>query len=268
MWRLKRRLVPSRNGRLLGVCASVDNCRLFVGGIPKTKKHEEILSEMRKVTDGVVDVIVYPSAADKTKNRGFAFVEYESHRAAAMARRKLLPGTNSENTLGCREEGSGRAATATWRLQCRSPVLSGRIQLWGHAIAVDWAEPEVEVDEDTMATVKILYVRNLMLQTTEESIEKEFNGLKAGRTKVRRAREAGPAGAHRVLLCEGAVERVKKIRDYAFVHFAQREDAINAMKALNGKVRPAGGGGVAQGRLLTGGLFSSCCRCWTGLPSR
>ncbi|XDV44998.1 hypothetical protein PO909_013186 [Leuciscus waleckii] len=169
-----------RNGRLLGVCASVDNCRLFVGGIPKTKKREEILAEMKKVTDGVLDVIVYPSAADKTKNRGFAFVEYESHRAAAMARRKLLP---------------------------------GRIQLWGHPIAVDWAEPEVEVDEDTMATVKILYVRNLMLPTTEETIEKEFNSIKPG-----------------------AVERVKKIRDYAFVHFSQREDAINAMDALNGKV--------------------------------
>ncbi|KAK9965145.1 hypothetical protein ABG768_004254 [Culter alburnus] len=169
-----------RNGRLLGVCASVDNCRLFVGGIPKTKKREEILAEMKKVTDGVMDVIVYPSAADKTKNRGFAFVEYESHRAAAMARRKLLP---------------------------------GRIQLWGHPIAVDWAEPEVEVDEDTMATVKILYVRNLMLPTTEETIEKEFNSIKPG-----------------------AVERVKKIRDYAFVHFTQREDAISAMNALNGKV--------------------------------
>ncbi|CAN9508831.1 unnamed protein product [Ophioblennius macclurei] len=169
-----------RNGRLLGVCASVDNCRLFVGGIPKTKKREEILTEMKKVTEGVVDVIVYPSAADKSKNRGFAFVEYDSHRAAAMARRKLLP---------------------------------GRIQLWGHAIAVDWAEPEVEVDEDTMAAVKILYVRNLMLQTTEETIEKEFTSLKPG-----------------------SVERVKKIRDYAFVHFTQREDAINAMNALNGKV--------------------------------
>lgn len=77
------------------MCASVDNCRLFVGGIPKTKKKEEILAEMKKVTDGVVEVIVYPSAADKSKNRGFAFVEYESHRAAAMARRKLLPGKNT-----------------------------------------------------------------------------------------------------------------------------------------------------------------------------
>nr|XP_014349732.1 PREDICTED: APOBEC1 complementation factor isoform X2 [Latimeria chalumnae] len=169
-----------RNGRLLGVCTSVDNCRLFVGGIPKTKTREEILTEMKKVTDGVLDVIVYPSAADKSKNRGFAFVEYESHRAAAMARRKLLP---------------------------------GRIQLWGHPIAVDWAEPEVEVDEDTMSTVKILYVRNLMLSTTEETIEKEFSSIKPG-----------------------AVERVKKIRDYAFVHFTTREDAINAMNVLNGKV--------------------------------
>lgn len=88
-----------RTGRLLGVCASVDNCRLFVGGIPKTKKREEILSEMKKVTDGVVDVIVYPSAADKSKNRGFAFVEYESHRAAAMARRKLLPGNSQEHRV-------------------------------------------------------------------------------------------------------------------------------------------------------------------------
>lgn len=81
-----------RKGRFIGVCMSVDNCRLFVGGIPKTKAKEEIMDEMQKVTEGVVDIIVYPSAVDKTKNRGFAFVEYESHRAAAMARRKLIPG--------------------------------------------------------------------------------------------------------------------------------------------------------------------------------
>ena len=44
---------------------------------------------MRKVTEGVVDVIVYPAAADKNKNRGFCFVEYKDHKAAAMARRKV-----------------------------------------------------------------------------------------------------------------------------------------------------------------------------------
>ncbi|CAI9600384.1 unnamed protein product [Staurois parvus] len=167
-----------RPGRLLGVCCSVDNCRLFIGGIPKMKKREEILEEISKVTEGVLDVIVYASAADKMKNRGFAFVEYESHRAAAMARRKLMP---------------------------------GRIQLWGHQIAVDWAEPEIDVDEDVMETVKILYVRNLMIETSEDTIKKVFGQYNPG-----------------------CVERVKKIRDYAFVHFTSRDDAVQAMRNLNG----------------------------------
>ncbi|XP_053314409.1 probable RNA-binding protein 46 [Spea bombifrons] len=167
-----------RPGKFIGVCVSLDNCRLFIGAIPKEKKKEEILDEMKKVTEGVVDVIVYPSATDKSKNRGFAFVEYESHRAAAMARRKLIPGT---------------------------------FQLWGNTIQVDWADPEKEVDEETMQRVKVLYVRNLMITTTEETIKAEFNKFKTG-----------------------AVERVKKLRDYAFVHFFNREDAVAAMSVMNG----------------------------------
>ncbi|KAL5480119.1 hypothetical protein EMCRGX_G023741 [Ephydatia muelleri] len=165
-----------RKGRTLGVCMSVDNCRLFVGGIPKKVMKEDIRAEMLKVTEGVVDVIVYPSASDKTKNRGFAFIEYESHRAAAMARRKLM---------------------------------SSRAQLWGHQVAVDWAEPELEVDMEVMAQVKVLYVRNLMLSTTERTIEEAFSK-------------------------HASVERVKKIRDYAFVHFFCKEGAHQAMQAMNG----------------------------------
>ena len=164
---------------MIGVCGSVDNCRLFVGGIPKNKKKEEILEEMRKITDDVVNVIVYPSAHDKNKNRGFAFVQYTNHRAAAIARRKLIP---------------------------------ARIQLFGQPIAVDWAEPEPEVDEEVMATVRVLYVRNLMLTTSEEVIKAEFDKFKPG-----------------------AVERVKKMKDFAFVHFKEREDAISSMKIMNGE---------------------------------
>lgn len=57
--------------------------------------------------------------------------------------------------------------------------------------------------------VKVLYVRNLMLNTTESTIEDIFS-LRA------------------------PVERVKKIRDYAFVHFHSIEDAHKAMSELNG----------------------------------
>jgi len=156
--------------------ASVDNCRLFVGGIPKTVVRDQILTEMKKITEGVQNVIVYPSANDKSKNRGFAFVEYDSHRSAAMARRKLL----------------------------RQPFT-----LWGHTIAVDWAEPELEVDEDIMQQVKVLYVRNLHIDTQESTIAETFSRI-------------------------APVERVKKIRDYAFVHFSSKEDARQAKKVLDG----------------------------------
>jgi len=159
------------------VCQSVDNCRLFIGGIPKKVKRDEIMEEISKVTDAVTDVIVYPSATDKSKNRGFAFVEYETHRAAAMARRKLM---------------------------------NGKIQLWGHPIAVDWAEPEQEVDEDIMEQVKVLYVRNLQLNTTEETIESIFKKY-------------------------AEVERVKKIKDYCFIHYATREGARIALEDMQGK---------------------------------
>lgn len=57
--------------------------------------------------------------------------------------------------------------------------------------------------------VKVLYVRNLMLSTSEATIEQAFSR-------------------------QAPVERVKKIRDYAFIHFHSREDAHKAMSALNG----------------------------------
>ncbi|XP_029283335.1 putative RNA-binding protein 46 isoform X2 [Cottoperca gobio] len=167
-----------RPGKFIGVCVSLDNCRLFIGSIPKDKRKDEIMMEMTNVTDGVVDVIVYPSSTDKSRNRGFAFVEYESHKAAAMARRKLIPGT---------------------------------FQLWGHSIQVDWAEPEKDVDEEVMQRVRVLYVRNLMLSTCEETLRQEFSRFKPG-----------------------SVERVKKLTDYAFVHYRCRDDAVTALSLMNG----------------------------------
>ena len=38
-----------RPGKYIGVCVSLDNCRLFVGSLPKDKNKEEIMEEMKKV---------------------------------------------------------------------------------------------------------------------------------------------------------------------------------------------------------------------------
>lgn len=43
-------------------------------------------------TAGLVEVIIYSSPDDKKKNRGFCFLEYESHKAASLAKRRLGTG--------------------------------------------------------------------------------------------------------------------------------------------------------------------------------
>jgi Q family heterogeneous nuclear ribonucleoprotein R len=86
---------------------------------------------------------------------------------------------------------------------------TGRIRIWNCDIIVDWADPLEEPDEEVMSKVKVLYVRNLTQRVTEEELKQAFQA-------------------------KGAVERVKKIKDYAFVHFSVRDDAAKAMAELNG----------------------------------
>ncbi|XP_076825491.1 uncharacterized protein LOC143471037 isoform X2 [Clavelina lepadiformis] len=169
-----------RPGMRIGVCRSVDNCRLFVGGIPKNKTQHEIKLAMCEISEDVSDVIVYPGSELDEQNRGFAFVEYKTHRSAAMARRKLIP---------------------------------GRITLFGNEIVTDWAEPEVDANE-SLSRIKNVYVRNLKITTSEHTVFSAFNVLRPG-----------------------AIEKVKKIedKDYAFVHFLHREDALYAVQVMNGQ---------------------------------
>ncbi|KAL7638381.1 UNVERIFIED_CONTAM: hypothetical protein RMT77_010951 [Armadillidium vulgare] len=186
-----------RDNATLKVNISIPNLRLFVGNIPKSKSQEEILEEFSKRTGnipknrerhelyeeftkhapGLAEVIIYSSPDDKKKNRGFCFLEYESHKAASLAKRRLS---------------------------------SGRLKVWGCEIIVDWADPQEEPDDDTMSKVKVLYVRNLTQSTTEEMLKEKFEEF-------------------------GKVERVKKIKDYAFIHFEERDDALKAMNSLQEK---------------------------------
>lgn len=83
--------------------------------------------------------------------------------------------------------------------------------MWGCDIIVDWADPQEEPDSETMSKVKVLYVRNLTQDVSEEKLKEAFE-------------EFG-----------GKVERVKKIRDYAFVHFEERDEALKALENNNGR---------------------------------
>ena len=72
-------------------------------------------------TEGLQDVIIYRSAdKENQKNRGFAFLEYDSHKSASTAKRKLS---------------------------------SGRSKVWNCDVIVDWADPIEEPDDNTMGKV-------------------------------------------------------------------------------------------------------------------
>ncbi|XP_023317393.1 heterogeneous nuclear ribonucleoprotein R isoform X7 [Trichogramma pretiosum] len=166
-----------RKGKKIGVTISYNNHRLFVGNIPKNRDRDDLFEEFTKHAPGLTEVIIYSSPDDKKKNRGFCFLEYESHKAASLAKRRL--GT-------------------------------GRMKVWGCDIIVDWADPQEEPDEQTMSKVRVLYVRNLTQDCSEEKLKECFEQ-------------------------HGKIERVKKIKDYAFIHFEDRDCAVKAMRELNNK---------------------------------
>ena len=59
--------------------------------------------------------------------------------------------------------------------------------------------------------VKVVYVRNLKNEVTEDELKQLFEPY-------------------------GAIERVRKVRDYGFVHFEERDHALKAIEELNGRV--------------------------------
>ncbi|PKU34717.1 heterogeneous nuclear ribonucleoprotein r isoform x1 [Limosa lapponica baueri] len=63
---------------------------------------------------------------------------------------------------------------------------------------------------EEFSKVTVLFVRNLATTVTEEILEKSFSEF-------------------------GKLERVKKLKDYAFVHFEDRGAAVKAMNEMNGK---------------------------------
>lgn len=76
---------------------------------------------LASISEGLTDVILYHQPDDKKKNRGFCFLEYEDHKTAAQARRRLM---------------------------------SGKVKVWGNVVTVEWADPIEDPDPEVMAKVK------------------------------------------------------------------------------------------------------------------
>lgn len=83
----------------------------------------------------------------------------------------------------------------------RRKLLPGKTPLWGNVeVQVDWAQPENDLDDTIMDKVSNLYVRNIGYNVTESDIMQLFIN-------------------HPIRV---PVTKVKKIKDFAFVHFKDR----------------------------------------------
>ncbi|XP_022688046.1 RNA-binding protein 47-like isoform X3 [Varroa jacobsoni] len=174
-----------REHKRIAVVLSIDNRRLFFGGLPPLASAEDILNEVTVRVKNVTNVILYSCANDRARNRGFAFVEFTDHMSAAIARKELQQEEKSRMFMDMNEH--------------------------GHKIQVDWAVPEPQVDAEQMANVTNLFVRNVSVNVSEHQLLKLFS------------------------LDETVeVTRVRRPSNYAFIHFARREDAECAMKKLDG----------------------------------
>ncbi|XP_025421485.1 heterogeneous nuclear ribonucleoprotein Q-like [Sipha flava] len=166
--------MTNRSDRISTIKDDGQKCRLFVGNLPKVKTEKEIFDEVSRITRGhLVRVITYKNFDDPSMHRGFCFLDYGSV-AAAMG--------------------------AKWALS--------KQKVFGYKTIVDWADPEPQVDANTMATVRVLFVKKYGGVLDERVLAKMFGRY-------------------------GVVERVKNLRNYAFVHFERREDAQSAMDALD-----------------------------------
>ncbi|XP_056631486.1 probable RNA-binding protein 46 [Diorhabda sublineata] len=112
----------------IGVYKSVDNCKLFIGNLPNDKTREEIYEMVHAYVSGVVDILMFQDYNNTNLNRGYAFIEFDNHRSAAMARRQLTP---------------------------------NNLRAWNRTLYVDWADPIPEINKETMSHVTILYLSNL-----------------------------------------------------------------------------------------------------------
>ncbi|KAJ7536287.1 hypothetical protein O6H91_12G063400 [Diphasiastrum complanatum] len=135
-------------GKKIGVKPPSEQDTLFLGNLRKDWTAEELEKMVRQAFQDVYSVVLAmptstgESPNKKQQNRGFAFVHFVSHSAAARAHRVA---TRPEFLLG-----------GKWR-----PV-------------VDWAESEPEPDPDEMAKVTTAFVGNLPDNVTEEFLQGIF----------------------------------------------------------------------------------------------
>lgn len=109
--------------RLLEIQNSYDKCRLFVGNLPKELTKDEIEIELRKIFPKLKTVVLHNRIQDNNYqgNRGFAFIDFPTHKDALEVKKLTSP---------------------------------GRIRKWDRDLKIVWANQEKYIDPEVMMEVR------------------------------------------------------------------------------------------------------------------
>ncbi|KAL7672715.1 hypothetical protein ACOME3_007596 [Neoechinorhynchus agilis] len=124
-------------GTRISVSKSDTQNVLYVRGIPRSKRGEDVRTELSRCVDGIIRVDVTPGK--DTPNRGFCFVHFESQRTAAIAKKK---------------------------------ITGGRYRFFDRDLLADWSESQV--DPAAASRVKALFVAKLGSDASEEDLKEVF----------------------------------------------------------------------------------------------
>ncbi|XP_069055499.1 dead end protein homolog 1 isoform X1 [Pleurodeles waltl] len=91
------------------VCRSTEKCELCIDGVPCRLEQGELKMALQELTSGIEDLALYPSPTKKREL--LAVVKYNSHRAAAMAKKVLV---------------------------------EDNLRLYGQKLSVDWLKPDLK----------------------------------------------------------------------------------------------------------------------------
>lgn len=110
---------PLGDGKLW-VEISLNNRRIFMGGVPVCKTKDEVWQQLlRKGAKNLTDVIMFRNHENRAQNRGFVFLEFRTHECAAKFRAKF----------------------------------ANNLYIWDKSIYIDWSVPVPEIDNDLLKDV-------------------------------------------------------------------------------------------------------------------
>uniref|UniRef100_A0A4W3IE48 Synaptotagmin binding, cytoplasmic RNA interacting protein n=1 Tax=Callorhinchus milii TaxID=7868 RepID=A0A4W3IE48_CALMI len=182
---------------------------IFVGKIPRDLFEDELIPLFEKA--GPIWDLRLMMDPLTGLNRGYAFVTFCCKEAAQEAvklcdNHEIRPGKH----IGvCISVANNRLFVGSIpKSKTKEQILEEFAKLTLDVLNVMF----FTFDSNTIADlqVKVLFVRNLGNSVTEEILEKTFSQF-------------------------GKLERVKKLKDYAFIHFDERDGAVKAMSEMNGK---------------------------------